>query len=104
MKKSERPKFPEGFFTQPRPTVNMKEAMKNVVPFKWSNNVLNGKSKVKIVSFTAIFSLKRMMVKIYKKNRKSLFCFIVKYMKNVLQDGYTYLKIIQIPKKILKLL
>ena len=50
MEKKECPKFPEGFFTQPRPTVDMKEATKNIIPFKWSNNVLKGKSKVKIVS------------------------------------------------------
>lgn len=51
MEKKESPaKFPKGFFTQPRPTVSTKEATKNVIPFKWSNNVINGKSKVKIVS------------------------------------------------------
>lgn len=50
MAKKECPKFPKGFFTQPRPTINMKEALNNVTPFKWSDSVLNGKSKVKIVS------------------------------------------------------
>ena len=50
MKKKECHKFPKGFFTQPRPTINMKEALNNVTPFKWSNNVLKGKSKVKIIS------------------------------------------------------
>lgn len=50
MKKKEYHKFPKGFFTQPRPTINMKEALSNVTPFKWSNDVLKGKSKVKIIS------------------------------------------------------
>jgi hypothetical protein len=50
MEKKENSKFPEGFFTQPRPTISMKEAIKDVVPFKWSKNVLNGNSKVKIIS------------------------------------------------------
>lgn len=50
MKKNERKKFPKGFFTQPRPTISMKKALNDVVPFKWSESVLAGTSKVKIVS------------------------------------------------------
>ncbi len=50
MEKKESPKFPKGFFTQPRPTISMKEALKDVSPFEWSENILKGKSKVKIVS------------------------------------------------------
>ncbi len=50
MQKKECPKFPKGFFTQPRPTINMKEALNNVTPFKWSDNVVKGRSQVKIVS------------------------------------------------------
>ena len=50
MEKKENSKFPEGFFIQPRPRISMKEAIKDVVPFKWSKNVLHGNSKVKIVS------------------------------------------------------
>jgi len=50
MEKKESSKFPKGFFTQPRPTISMKEAIKDDIPFKWSENVLNGKSQVKIVS------------------------------------------------------
>ena len=50
MEKKESSKFPKGFFTQPRPTISMKEAIKDDIPFEWSENVLNGKSKVKIVS------------------------------------------------------
>lgn len=50
MEKKESSRFPKGFFKQPRPTTSMKEAIKDDVPFEWSKNVLNGKSKVKIVS------------------------------------------------------
>ena len=50
MEKKESPKFPKGFFTQPRPTISIKEALRDIVPFEWSENVLKGKSKVKIVS------------------------------------------------------
>ena len=50
MQKKECSKFPKGLFNQPRNTISMKEALSGVVPFKWSNNVLKGKSKVKIIS------------------------------------------------------
>lgn len=50
MQKKECSKFPKGFFTKPRNTISMKEALSGVKPFKWSNNVLKGKSKVKIIS------------------------------------------------------
>ena len=50
MEKKESPKFPKGFFKQPRTTISMKEALKDTSSFKWSENVLKGKSKVKIVS------------------------------------------------------
>lgn len=50
MQKKECSKFPKGFFNKPRNTISMKEALSSVVPFKWSNNVLKGKSKVKIIS------------------------------------------------------
>lgn len=50
MDKKEKPNFPKGFFTQHRPTVSAKEALKDIIPFEWSDNVTNGKSKVKIVS------------------------------------------------------
>lgn len=43
-------KFPKGFFRQSRPTIDMKESLKDNLPFKWSSSVLNGRSKVKIVS------------------------------------------------------
>ena len=50
MENKEKSKFPKGFFTQPRPAISMKEAIKDITPFEWSKNVLNGKSKIKIVS------------------------------------------------------
>lgn len=50
MAKKELSIFPTGFFTKHRPTISMKESLKNVSSFKWSNTVLKGKSKVKIVS------------------------------------------------------
>lgn len=50
MKKKEVTKFPKNFFRQPRSTISMKEALKDSIPFEWSEGVLKGKSKVKIVS------------------------------------------------------
>lgn len=50
MEKKDIHKFPKGFFTQPRPSVSSKEALKDAIPFKWSKNVMTGNSKVKIVS------------------------------------------------------
>lgn len=50
MQKKQIKTFPKGFFTQSRPQISMKEAIKDVIPFKWSDNVLNGKSKVVIVA------------------------------------------------------
>lgn len=50
MEKKERPKFPKGFFTRPRPTITMKEAIKDCKPFEWSQDVLSGNKKAIIVS------------------------------------------------------
>lgn len=50
MKNEQHSRFPKNFFTQPRPTISMKESLKDVIPFKWSDDVLKGKSKIKIVS------------------------------------------------------
>ena len=44
--KKKKPEFPKGFFTQPRPTVSMKEALKDVIPIEWSNEVKNKKKKI----------------------------------------------------------
>lgn len=38
-------KIPKGFFSQPRPTVSSKEALKDIVPIKWSKAVLSGNKK-----------------------------------------------------------
>lgn len=46
----ERPKFPKDFFTKPRPTITTKEALKDVIPFKWSKEVLEGKTEAIICS------------------------------------------------------
>ena len=50
MEKREKPNFPKGFFTQSRKVLTTKEAIKDSIPFKWSDKVLEGKSKVKIAS------------------------------------------------------
>lgn len=49
MEKKEKTIFPKGFFTQPRPHAKKQKTIDNI-PFKWSENVLNGKSDVKIIS------------------------------------------------------
>lgn len=49
MKKKQKISFPKGFFTQPRPHATKNDS-KDTPPFKWSNSVLKGKSKVKIVA------------------------------------------------------
>ena len=46
MKKTEKILFPEGFFTKPRPTISMEEALKDVIPVKWSKKVAKNKKKV----------------------------------------------------------
>ena len=46
LEKKKRLEFPKGFFTQPRPTVNMKEALKDIVPIEWSNEIKNKKKKI----------------------------------------------------------
>lgn len=50
MKQKKRPTFPKGFFTKPRPTITTKEALKDVIPFKWSKEVLEGKKEAIICS------------------------------------------------------
>lgn len=42
--------FPNGFFTKDRPVVTNKEALKDVIPIKWSNEVKNQKKKTVIYS------------------------------------------------------
>lgn len=45
-------KFPKGFFNNIKLSdkIHSKEPKDKDIPFKWSENVLNGKSKIKIVS------------------------------------------------------
>ena len=50
MEGKKRPTFPKGFFTKLRPQVNKENLKENTIPFKWSKNVLTGKSKVKIIA------------------------------------------------------
>ena len=46
MKKKKEPiKFPPNFFTIPRPHVAKKETPEDIIPFKWSKDVLSGKKK-----------------------------------------------------------
>ena len=46
MKKTEKILFPKGFFTKSRPTISTEEALKDVIPAKWSKKVQNEKKKV----------------------------------------------------------
>ncbi len=39
MKKKEITKFPQGFFQLKRPTVSLEEALKDVIPLKWVENI-----------------------------------------------------------------
>lgn len=43
-------KFPNGFFTQSRPTVSTKETLKDVIPIKWSKEVMSSKRKAIVYS------------------------------------------------------
>ena len=52
LEKKKRLEFPKGFFTQPRPTVNMKEALKDIVPIEWSNEVKHYISVYKLKNLT----------------------------------------------------
>lgn len=45
MKKKERSKFPKDFFEKTRTIISNKETLKNIIPIKWSNDVLNGERK-----------------------------------------------------------
>lgn len=43
-------KFPKDFFTKPRPHVTKKETQEDMLPFEWSNEVLNKKKKAILYS------------------------------------------------------
>lgn len=45
MEKKAKLMFPKGFFSQQRPTVSSKEALKDVIPIKWNNDIVNGNKK-----------------------------------------------------------
>lgn len=45
MKRNERPSFTKDFFSISRPKVSTKEALKDVIPIKWSEEVESGKKK-----------------------------------------------------------
>ena len=38
--------FPKGFFQKQRPSITFEEATKDVTPYEWPEEVLNGKKKV----------------------------------------------------------
>ena len=42
--------FSKDFFIKPRPHVKTKEKSDDIIPFKWSNEVLNGKKKAILYS------------------------------------------------------
>ena len=46
--------LPKVFFSQSRPTISSNEALKDVVPIKWSKDVLNGNIKTVVNSATTI--------------------------------------------------
>lgn len=50
MGKKEGLMFPKDFFKQSRPKLKIKESLKGNEPFKWSDEVIKNKTKVKIVS------------------------------------------------------
>lgn len=49
MEKEKKQVFPKGFFTKERPKVSFEDSVKDDIPFVWSDSVLEGKTKVKIV-------------------------------------------------------
>lgn len=51
MDRKEKKTFPNGFFTKSRPQINPGKNPKDKdTPFEWSKSVLEGKSKIEIVS------------------------------------------------------
>lgn len=45
MEKNVKQLLPKGFFSQSRPTISAKEALKDVIPIKWTKEVVNGNKK-----------------------------------------------------------
>ena len=50
VKSSNKSKFPKNFFQKSRHTITFSESIKNYKHFKWSDEVIEGKSKVEIKS------------------------------------------------------
>lgn len=46
MEKTKKPTFPKGFFTQPRPHLTIKEALKDSKPFDWGSETKKGNKRV----------------------------------------------------------
>lgn len=40
----------KNFFTKPRPHVTTKENLEDMIPFKWTDEVINGKKKTVLYS------------------------------------------------------
>ncbi len=51
MEEKSKVSFPKGFFTKERPVITNKEALKDVIPIKWSEDVEKDKKKT-ITYFT----------------------------------------------------
>ena len=54
MEKEKNLKIPKNFFTKPRPHVIQKENKKDMIPFKWSSDVMSGQKKAILYSVKKI--------------------------------------------------
>ena len=50
MFKREKPKFPNNFFTQSRPTVSNNKTFADILPIEWSKEVISEKKKAVVYS------------------------------------------------------
>lgn len=50
MEKKEKIEFPKGFFSVKRPEISTKEAMADIVPIKWSKEIMNKSKKAVVYS------------------------------------------------------
>lgn len=50
MLKREKPKFPNNFFTQSRPTVSTNKTFADILPIEWSKEVISEKKKAVVYS------------------------------------------------------
>ena len=51
MKEKNRPSFPKDFFSKSMPKISTKEALKDVIPVKWSKDT--GKDKTETIVYSA---------------------------------------------------